>query len=158
MKLQIFYHIDVNSKNNIRSSLDEGLIQKLFIDVLDSVFDDDVCRYDRGDLEDKTISLNFVSDEEIKKLNLSWRNIAKSTDCLSFPYEPEDWIDIFWDIFIAMPYVQNQANKHGVSLSYEISKLFVHSALHIFGYDHEKESDFLLMQNIEDSISNYYSE
>ena len=39
----------------------------------------------KEDFKDVSVSINFVSDEEIQKLNREFRNIDKVTDVLSFP-------------------------------------------------------------------------
>lgn len=44
------------------------------------------------------------------------------------------------DILISVDTISAQAKKHGFSFEQELSKMFAHSFLHIFGYNHETVS------------------
>ena len=103
-------------------------------------------------MKPRCIYLNYISDEEIRELNKKWRNIDKSTDCLSFPYESEHWNETFWDIFIAFPYIGNQANKYWVGLKSEITKMLIHSLLHLFWFNHDKDDAYKEMNALEEMI------
>ena len=91
------------------------------------------------------ISVRFVDDEEIRRLNLSYRNKDASTDVLSFPMGENGEYDvnldtgakILGDIVISLEHAVRQADMYGHSLQREIGFLTVHSMLHLLGYDHE---------------------
>lgn len=91
------------------------------------------------------ISVRFVDDEEIHKLNKEYRNIDRSTDVLSFPLGENGVYDInndtgakmLGDIVISMDHATVQAELYGHSLEREVGFLTVHSMLHLLGYDHE---------------------
>ncbi|MDD6022413.1 MAG: rRNA maturation RNase YbeY [Acutalibacteraceae bacterium] len=91
------------------------------------------------------ISVRFVNDEEIQRLNKEYRNIDKSTDVLSFPLGENGVYDInndtgakmLGDIVISIDHAVAQAEMYGHSLEREIGFLTVHSMLHLLGYDHE---------------------
>ena len=91
------------------------------------------------------ISVRFVDDEEIQRLNLSYRNKDTSTDVLSFPMGENGEYDvnldrgakILGDIVISLEHAVKQADMYGHSLQREIGFLTVHSMLHLLGYDHE---------------------
>lgn len=91
------------------------------------------------------VSVRFVDDDEIHRLNLQYRNIDKSTDVLSFPLGENDEYDInhdtgakiLGDIVISLEHAVVQANNYGHPLQREIGFLTVHSMLHLLGYDHE---------------------
>ena len=91
------------------------------------------------------ISVRFVDDEEIQRLNLSYRNKDASTDVLSFPMGENGEYDvnldtgakILGDIVISLEHAVKQADMYGHSLQREIGFLTVHSMLHLLGYDHE---------------------
>ena len=91
------------------------------------------------------ISVRFVDDEEIHRLNLSYRNKDASTDVLSFPMGENGEYDInldtgakiLGDIVISLEHAVKQADMYGHSLQREIGFLTVHSMLHLLGYDHE---------------------
>ncbi|MDY6017175.1 MAG: rRNA maturation RNase YbeY [Oscillospiraceae bacterium] len=90
------------------------------------------------------ISVTFVDDDEIRKLNKEYRNIDRSTDVLSFPMGENGVYDInqdtgakiLGDIVISIPHAIDQADRYGHSLQREIGFLTVHSMLHLLGYDH----------------------
>lgn len=90
------------------------------------------------------ISVTFVGDDAIQKLNAQYRNIDKSTDVLSFPLGENGVYDInidtgakmLGDIVISIPHAVSQAEQYGHTLQREIGFLTVHSMLHLLGYDH----------------------
>lgn len=90
------------------------------------------------------VSVTFVDDEEIHKLNKQFRNIDRATDVLSFPLGENGVYDInhdtgakmLGDIVISVPHAVDQADRYGHSLQREIGFLTVHSMLHLLGYDH----------------------
>lgn len=91
------------------------------------------------------ISVTFVDDETIHRLNKKHRNIDKSTDVLSFPMGENGVYDtnldtgakVLGDIIISIEHAYDQAEKYGHTLQREIGFLTVHSLLHLLGYDHE---------------------
>jgi len=94
----------------------------------------------------KNISLAFVDDSEIKKLNNRYRRKNKITDVLSFAMEDEE---NFGEIVIAVGQTKRQADS---GLKYEILKLFLHGFLHLLGYDHEVLKQAIEMEKIEEKI------
>ena len=91
------------------------------------------------------ISVRFVDDKEIQRLNFSYRNKDASTDVLSFPMGENGEYDvnldtgakILGDIVISLEHAVRQADMYGHSLQREIGFLTVHSMLHLLGYNHE---------------------
>ena len=111
------------------------------------------CAYQTlGQTEELLIEIAFVSEEEIRELNLEQRNIDKVTDVLSFPYldeirgeiltpehfgnEKEEDGFLLGSICICMQRAKEQAEEYGHSLEREVSYLALHGILHCFGYDH----------------------
>lgn len=103
------------------------------------------------------VTLTFVDDEEIHRLNLEYRGIDRPTDVLSFAMADshEDELDIVFDsedggrvnpfagmlgdIVISVPRAVAQSEEYGHSFEREIGFLFIHGFLHLLGYDHEDE-------------------
>lgn len=83
--------------------------------------------------------LVFKNKDEMRNLNFSTRNIDKSTDVLSFPYEKMAHFPI-GSIVINLDEVALKSQQFCHSKDDEIALLFIHGALHILGYDHEKDS------------------
>ncbi|MBR6786242.1 MAG: rRNA maturation RNase YbeY, partial [Clostridia bacterium] len=83
------------------------------------------------------VSVTFVDDDEIHRLNKEYRNIDRSTDVLSFPLGENGVYDTYLDtgakmlgdIVISIPHALDQADRYGHSLQREIGFLTVHSML-----------------------------
>ena len=103
----------------------------------------------------ESLSINCIitDDKEIRVYNNKWRNIDKATDVLSFPYD-ENIKGVFGDILISIETVKKNAKEYNVSIEEELIKIFIHGCLHLFGYDHIKDSDYIVMKNMEDLIFN----
>ena len=110
------------------------------------------------------INVFFVSDEEIRALNAQWRNKESVTDVLSFPYfaasvETQNLAslqntqdNIFGEIFFGVGRCAEQAVSQGHDSQTEYSILLIHGLLHLFGYDHERDDDFVIMDALEKKI------
>ena len=91
------------------------------------------------------ISVTFVDNHEIRKLNAEYRNTDIETDVLSFPMGENGVYDenhatgakILGDVVISIPKALEQAQLYGHSFEREVGYLTVHSVLHLLGYDHE---------------------
>lgn len=90
-------------------------------------------------LTDKEIELLIVEEDEIKNINKLHRNIDKSTDVLSFPYE-EMPMSPLGSIVISSSHVKDLASKLGHTNNDELALLFIHGLLHLLGFDHEVDS------------------
>ena len=121
-----------------------------------------------GFSEKLEVAIDFVSEDEIKRLNSEFRNIDRVTDVLSFPSfniiagELFDDTSLeaqfsvmdngfihFGDMAICLEQTKRQANEFGVTVEQEVKKLVIHSMLHLMGYDHIEDSDYLLMNQKE---------
>lgn len=99
------------------------------------------------------ISLSFVSEAEIRKLNRDYRDKDSVTDVLSFPLDDDFAIqtNLLGDIIICCKRAIEQAKEYNHSIKREIVYLVVHSMFHLLGYDHIDESDRIVMRNKEKS-------
>ena len=107
-------------------------------------------KYEEFD-EDCEISLSFVTNEEIHKINRQFRNVDAPTDVLSFPqltFEEGEEADVnengeivLGDIIISVERAKEQAEEYGHGLKREIAFLTVHSMLHLLGYDHMEKDE-----------------
>ncbi len=92
------------------------------------------------------VDVTLVNDEEIKEMNMQFRNIDSATDVLSFPLgedgkfdrNPENGALMLGDIVISVDHALAQANLYGHGVEREVAFLTVHSMLHLLGYDHEQ--------------------
>ncbi len=98
--------------------------------------------------EEKNMQIIFLTQQEIHQYNLSYRNVDRPTDVLSFPNDDiED--DSLGDIFISIDQAKLQAEDYGHSFQREIGFLSVHGYLHLKGYDHhtpEEEKEMFELQ------------
>ena len=111
----------------------------------------------------------FVSEEEIRALNMRERGVDSVTDVLSFPASDfgrgEDIsADVFGEcldeegrilagsVVICTVRAEEQAREFGHSVRREICYLIVHGVLHCLGYDHMTESDRREMREKEEYI------
>ncbi|MBL8161098.1 MAG: rRNA maturation RNase YbeY [Anaerolineae bacterium] len=88
------------------------------------------------------LSIVFVDDAGMQKMNLQFRGIDAPTDVLSFPADapPVDLPDVppyLGDLLIAYPYATAQAAREGHALRDSLALLVVHGTLHLLGYDHD---------------------
>jgi probable rRNA maturation factor len=93
----------------------------------------------------------LVDDIEIKRLNRSFRGIARPTDVLSFSWQndPEmededpairaEWSDFLGEIVISAETARRNSIEASISLRMEIRQLVLHGLLHLLGYDHETD-------------------
>lgn len=84
------------------------------------------------------VSIAFISEKEMKKLNFHHRGKNAVTDVLSFTLNNEDY---FGEILLSYEQAKKQAKEMKHSVRDEISFLIVHGLLHVFGFDHEVELD-----------------
>lgn len=108
------------------------------------------------------ISVTFVQPDEIQSLNHAYRGIDRVTDVLSFPQfadlaeeVPEVGEICLGDVVICKDKAEEQAQEFGHAFEREIIYLFVHSVLHLLGYDHEAEADKKVMRQREEEIMQY---
>ena len=107
------------------------------------------------------VSVIFVDDKEIRRLNKEHREIDASTDVLSFPMgedgvydiNPDTGAKVLGDIVISLEKAAQQAKDFGHSLEREVCYLTVHSMLHLLGYDHDTEETQSEMWTLQDEIT-----
>ncbi|MDR0531305.1 MAG: rRNA maturation RNase YbeY [Oscillospiraceae bacterium] len=95
--------------------------------------------------EPAEISIRFVDNDGIQRLNSEHRSKNEVTDVLSFPLGENGVWDtnldtgakVLGDIVISLPRALEQSRLYGHTLQREMAFLTVHSMLHLLGYDHE---------------------
>lgn len=92
------------------------------------------------------VTIGFVSDRTIRRMNKQFRGYDRATDVLSFPAAntSEHLVDsafgeLLGDIVISAETASRQADEAGRSLDREIDELVIHGVLHLCGYDHESD-------------------
>ena len=111
------------------------------------------------------ISVSVVSSDEICEINREFRGIGSATDVLSFPQydnhdsllgdlltEPEGAYVPIGDVVICYDKALSQAEEYETGVKRELLYLFVHSIMHLFGYDHMNEEDKKEMREHEEKV------
>lgn len=99
------------------------------------------------------ISIMFSDDKKIKKLNNQFRKMNKPTNVLSFPPYCNALInddEIFLgDIIFSIETIKTEAKKNNKTVIDHLIHLFIHGVLHLLGYQHDKEEEAKIMENLE---------
>ena len=116
------------------------------------------------------VEIEIVGKDEIRTINAGTRGVDKVTDVLSFPgleinknlpVKKEDFIEdidfdsgrlILGETVLCMDKILEQSKEYGTTPEREAGYLFLHSLLHLFGYDHEDEEDKKEMRRKEEDI------
>tara|TARA_Y100000758_G_C16016520_1_gene409504 strand:- start:380 stop:883 length:504 start_codon:yes stop_codon:yes gene_type:complete len=127
----------------------------------------DVC-----DIRDTEGSIVITDDDTVKALNRDYRGINETTDVLSFSNDhegkyygdPSSLQDRFTgEQFVLPDTITSQLGEVVISLAQikrqsvgpvidELGRIVAHGFLHLLGYDHEKEADKIVMQQLESRI------
>ena len=117
-------------------------------------------------IEDEAeVSVTFVNNEEIHRLNKEYRQKDQATDVLSFAMEEgeatltvEDgaFPRILGDIIVSVDKVIEQSEAYRHSLDRELGFLTVHGFLHLLGYDHMNDEDEKKMFSRQEEILHEY--
>ena len=111
----------------------------------------------------------IANDQTVSELNAEYRGLDTTTDVLSFSnvhsgtYYGADTRDIdefhfvlppchqpeVGEVIISLQQAERQAIEAGHTLGNEVAALVAHGIFHLLGYDHEDESDAVVMQAIE---------
>lgn len=111
--------------------------------------------------EDKVVSLAFVSEKAMQKMNKHYRKVNRPTDVLSFatskiPTPKTKGLarekDALGDIVICFPYAKKEAKRRAIDPKEELIRLCVHGVLHLMGMDHAKPAEELTMFGLQERI------
>ncbi len=89
------------------------------------------------------VSILFVDDDFIHRLNKDYRGKDRPTDVLSFASldgEKNVFFKSLGDIVISLETAKKQAIEYKTSFNEEIFRLLTHGVLHLIGFDHENVS------------------
>ncbi|MBQ7975350.1 MAG: rRNA maturation RNase YbeY [Clostridia bacterium] len=145
-----------NAQNSLELTEElEQTVEKVCIHALET----------EGFEEEAQISITFVDNEEIRKINSEHRDIDSVTDVLSFPmlefdengeadadFDFDDGEVMLGDIVISLERAAEQAENYGHSLKREVAFLTAHSVLHLLGYDHMDSEEEKIMFEKQEKI------
>ena len=167
MILDINYSDAIYGETDIDERIDEALIleaavQLVASELLGGVNEEAIRKAEKLPIY---IGVSVVSEGEIREINNDFRGIDKVTDVLSFPqFEnaeeiieelegDEALVDIpVGDVVICLDQAERQSLEYGTTIRREVTYLFVHSILHLLGYDHMDADDKIEMRKREELI------
>lgn len=125
--------MNVDIINNTRRKIDQKFVSEVIVKF---------CRaYKIGN---KELSVVFIGDILMRRLNKQWRQIDRVTDILSFSGEQ----DSLGELIVDYAQIRRQSTKYSLSVKNELAYILIHGLLHLIGYDDEREEDALEMAKI----------
>ena len=112
---------------------------------------------------DRELSVLFVNDGEMTRLNHRYLRREGSTNVIAFPMiekgvlksdEPGFETLMLGDVVVCTDTAAREAEAAGVSVEEMVDRLLIHGILHLLGYDHEaSEEDATMMEDEENRLS-----
>lgn len=151
---------------NETEQLQDFDFEGLFTKVVEASCDYVKCPYE------VSVNILLTDDENIHEINKAERNIDRPTDVLSFPmidyevpgdlsfitdddfiyFDPETGELLLGDIVISLDTAVRQAKNYGHAFVREAAFLCAHSMLHLFGFDHEDDTERIRMEQMQEEI------
>jgi probable rRNA maturation factor len=101
---------------------------------------------------DREVSVRLVGRPESRKLNAHYRGKDHPTNVLSFPASPVASAVALGDLVICPHVLRTEAHEQRKTLRAHWAHLVVHGALHLIGYDHERDDDARRMERREIAV------
>ncbi len=131
---------NLSVNNSSKDKIDKFLIHKL-VHQLSIKFD----------LTINSLTINFVTKEEIKKINIEYLNHNYSTDIITFNYDGNNKL-IDGEIFISTIDAKENSKKYKATFNEEILRLIIHGILHLLGYDDKTLAQKKIMKKNENKL------
>ena len=105
----------------------------------------------------KKVSLTLLlsNNRKIRKLNKNFRKKNKPTDILSFPFSKKIKISkqtYIGDIIISYNFMNKPKAQKLKIFKEKVTKTFIHGFLHLLGFDHLQNKDYIKMLKEEETI------
>lgn len=152
MQLDIDYVIN---DDNWKKYINEADVNIFISRIFDTVVD--ILGYKLNKKNTIELSITFTNDKEIKEINKNYRGVDKTTNVLSFPLFEKEFLKIYkkspyislGDIILSIETIENEAKEQNKTFNNHLIHLIVHSILHLFGFDHIKDIEADVMENLE---------
>ena len=102
-----------------------------------------------------SFTLLLSNNKNIKKLNKLFRKKNKPTDILSFPLTKKFRVSkqtYLGDIIISYNFINKPKSLNTKLFKEKVIKIFIHGFLHLLGFDHKKNKDYVKMLKEEGQI------
>jgi probable rRNA maturation factor len=100
-------------------------------------------------IADYEISLAFVDDATIHRLNLRYLQHDEPTDVLSFPLSDSGSKKLAGELVIGAEVALARAREHGHDVQAELGLYVIHGLLHLCGFDDHEADDAKAMRERE---------
>lgn len=103
---------------------------------------------------DTELSIRIVDERESQELNQTYRGSSGPTNVLSFPFDAEipEPLPLIGDVVICAPVVAREAEQQNKELKAHWAHMIVHGVLHLQGYDHQNDTEAVIMETLESEI------
>ena len=101
------------------------------------------------------ISFLMVNNDYIKELNVNYRSKDSATNVLSFPMIDSNSLqheNILGDVVISIDKILSESNEQKIEINEYLAKISIHGILHLLGYDHISDNDYVVMNQLEEEI------
>ena len=107
--------------------------------------------------KDKSYEISFlmVNNDYIKELNVNYRSKDSATNVLSFPMIDSNSLqheNILGDVVISIDKILSESNEQKIEVYEYLAKISIHGILHLLGYDHISDDDYVAMNQLEEKI------
>ncbi len=79
----------------------------------------------------RRVSIAFVTNSVIRRINRKFLGHDYATDVLSFPLGDDPW----GELVVSAEYARAEARKRGIPVEEELLRYVAHGVLHLLGYD-----------------------
>ena len=105
-----------------------------------------------------TLSVTFVGDEEMARLNRETLGRDEPTDVIAFDLSEEGLpFDRVGDVYISLDTALANSERFGVSRSEELLRLVVHGTLHVLGHTDGSSSERREMETLQEELVEKFS-
>jgi probable rRNA maturation factor len=101
------------------------------------------------------LSVVLTNDDQIAKLNRTYRKKSRPTDVLAFAQregEPGGRRDLLGDVVVSVDTARRQADSRGWDITSEVTMLIAHGLLHLLGWDHATAAEDRRMRRETDRL------
>ncbi|MBN1970935.1 MAG: rRNA maturation RNase YbeY [Candidatus Delongbacteria bacterium] len=99
-----------------------------------------------------TLSVSFISDEDMERLNTTYLGHEGSTDIITFDYKEENSDLIDGELIICVDQAKRQSRQYKVILDNELSRLVFHGLLHLKGFNDHTDQEREIMHEMENEL------
>ena len=148
--------IDLNINNSVGCHFDKKKLKLVIANTIEKT-------YLKSSKKRIGISIAFISEKEIKKINKKYRNKNSVTDILSFAeYDNKAKVEdairrigrgkfFLGELLVCCDDISKYVSRKGLDFEKELWEVFSHGVLHLLGYSHSKEM-FAIQKSVAGNI------